>query len=547
MTTRLSAQAAACLLAAISLFMSALTADAAEVQVLRMYGNDVPGWVEGELGEFSTPDPELGATDEYYEALYLTAEAAVRAALQEHMNGTGEENLVLSSTHFDRFDSAHVAYTQTFSDLPVVGAGFRVELALREGVIRRFHGRFYPAKAEYELRGQELLPPEEALSQALREAELEGEPLGDGELVFFGGGDELHLAYRTRVALTTETSPFDIFAGAANGRFLSAEPNWISAYPPQQGPSPPPTNYVQDFRALTAATWDPSTNDYLELCQSTVVFPFPGFMTVSTAPCTADASTARAQNHAYQAYRYFREEHGQHSYDDAYSSLVTIANLPVGLSGYSNAYWDPDKKRMLFGVADNILLKDLTLGFDVAAHELTHGVSQHLANFNKTNEPGALNESMSDIFAAAASAWKDGAITADTWLVGEDVAGPMLPGALRFMSNPTYDGVSVDYYPELYTGTLDAGGVHWNCGISNLAFYLLVEGGSHPLNKTNFTVTGIGMDRAITIFYEALSQMNPSSDFLSARLLTIAAATALYDIPTAGKVAQAWSAVGVTP
>lgn len=543
MITVLSNRTAAWLCTAGALILGTLCVDAAEV--LRIYGNEVPGWVEGELGEFSTPDAELGATDEYYAALYLSAEEAIKVALKVHLTGTGEEALVLSSTHFDRFDSAHVAYTQTFSDLPVVGAGFRVELALREGVIRRIHGRFYPAKPEYELEGQELLSPEEALVRALQEGELEGEALGDSELVFLGGGDELHLAYRTRVALTSEPSPHDIFAGALDGRFLSAEPNWVAAYPPQPGPTPPPTNYVQIFRALTAATWDSNANDYLELCQSTVVFPFPGFMTLSIAPCTPDASTARAQNHAYQAYRYFREEHGQHSYDDAYSPLVTIANLPLGPSGYSNAYWDNIKKRMLFGVADGIVLKDLTLGFDVTAHELTHGVSQHLANFSKTNEPGALNESMSDIFAAAASAWKDGEITANTWLVGEEVAGPMLPGALRFMSNPTYDGVSVDYYPELYTGSADAGGVHWNCGISNLAFYLLVEGGNHPLNKTNVTVTGIGMDKAIAIFYEALSQMNPSSDFLEARLLTISSATSLYDIPTAAKVAQAWSAVGV--
>ena len=534
------------LLTASALVAAALPSPAAEV--LRTFENGVPGWIEGELGEFETPDPDLGATDEYFEALYLYAEDAIRTALSEYMGAAGSETLVPSSTHFDRFDSAHMAFTQEFSGLPVVGAGFRVELALRDGFVRRIHGRFYPDNGEYGLEGLRLLTPEDALTRALAEAELEGEALGASELVFLGGGDELHLAYRTLVALAGAQGRDHVFASARDGKYLGAKPTWLAAYPPPSQPSQNTLSIKQVFRALDAGTFDQQALDYLELCYRNVYFPMPGFLTVSTLPCTTDASTARAQNHAYQAYRYFRDNHSHSSYDGAYSPLVTAANLPLSIFGNTNAYWDREKKRMLFGVADGTHFKDLTLGFDVTTHEMTHGVTQTLANLDGENEPGALNESISDIFAAAADAWKDGAITADTWMVGEDVADTQLVGgALRFMNDPTLDGVSVDYYPELYTGPADKGGVHWNCGISNLAFYLLVEGGSHPQNKTTVTVTGIGMDKAIAIFFEALSQMNISSDFLSARLLTIASANALYDSATAASVAQAWDAVGVVP
>jgi vibriolysin len=87
-------------------------------------------------------------------------------------------------------------------------------------------------------------------------------------------------------------------------------------------------------------------------------------------------------------------------------------------------------------------------------------------------ESGALNEAFSDIMGACVD--KATGATGDAiWKMGEDIYTPGTPGdALRYMYMPTL-GKDYDYYPERYTGSSDSGGVHWNSGIANLAFYPL--------------------------------------------------------------------------
>src|SRR6185503_1012276 len=155
--------------------------------------------------------------------------------------------------------------------------------------------------------------------------------------------------------------------------------------------------------------------------------------------------------------------------------------------------------------------------------------------------------------AAAAEAWKDGAVSSDTWKVGEDVTTPGTAGdALRYMNNPTQDGSSKDYYPERYTGTGDNGGVHLNSGIANLAFKLMVTGGTHPRGKTTTNVTALSatattsINMGAKIWYRALTvYMNSSTNFAAARTATMQAATDLYGAAASTTVGQAWEAVGV--
>ncbi|HYO75062.1 MAG TPA: M4 family metallopeptidase, partial [Thermoanaerobaculia bacterium] len=108
-----------------------------------------------------------------------------------------------------------------------------------------------------------------------------------------------------------------------------------------------------------------------------------------------------------------------------------------------------------------------------------------------------------------------------------------------------------DYYPTRYTGSEDSGGVHMNSGIANLAFKLMVTGGTHPRNKTTVSVpalNGVAMtslDMGAKIWYRALTvYMNSSTNFLGARSATVSAATDLYGAAAADSVNKAWDAVG---
>jgi hypothetical protein len=119
------------------------------------------------------------------------------------------------------------------------------------------------------------------------------------------------------------------------------------------------------------------------------------------------------------------------------------------------------------------------------------------------------------------------------------------------MNNPTADGYSKDYYPERITGTADNGGVHGNSGIANLAYYLMVVGGSHPRAKTSTVVTALSatsstsLDMAQRIWYRALTvYFTSSTNFSAARTATVNAATDLYGATAAATVTKAWDAVG---
>jgi Zn-dependent metalloprotease len=106
---------------------------------------------------------------------------------------------------------------------------------------------------------------------------------------------------------------------------------------------------------------------------------------------------------------------------------------------------------------------------------------------------------MSDVFGAVCEtygrAWQ---ITPDTWKIGEGSTTPSVPGdALRYMDNPTADGISTDWYPERYSGVRDSGGVHFNSGITNLAFKLLVTGaGIRGASRTSRSAASASRRRA---------------------------------------------------
>jgi vibriolysin len=119
------------------------------------------------------------------------------------------------------------------------------------------------------------------------------------------------------------------------------------------------------------------------------------------------------------------------------------------------------------------------------------------------------------------------------------------------MNNPTADGYSKDYYPERITGSADNGGVHGNSGIANLAYYLMVMGGTHPRGKTTVNVTALSstsstsLSMAAKIWYRALTvYMTSTSNFSAARTATVNAATDLYGATAAATVTAAWDAVG---
>jgi Zn-dependent metalloprotease len=251
---------------------------------------------------------------------------------------------------------------------------------------------------------------------------------------------------------------------------------------------------------------------------------------------------------------YFRNVHLRNSING--NGMYARADVHFG-NNYVNAYWDGSK--MVFGDGDGVTATSLAV-LDVAAHEVTHGITQYTANLIYANESGALNESFSDIFGTIIEfyAQSDGRIYypntisgAADWLMGEDCWKSSK--ALRDMRNPssTVTLASGAQQPSRYKGTYwyygggDNGGVHCNSGVQNFFFYLLCEGGSGSNDGVSYSVAGIGMNNARQVAYRALTvYCTSTTDYAGVRDAWIAAAQDLN--PTwVTSVQAAWNAVGV--
>ena len=207
---------------------------------------------------------------------------------------------------------------------------------------------------------------------------------------------------------------------------------------------------------------------------------------------------------------------------------------------------------LVYGDGDGRVFNFLAGGFDVVAHEWTHGVTDFTSGLIYRDESGALNEAFSDIMAASmefyyypAGSDKDQA----DWLIAEDVY-VAAPGYLRSLSNPSAHGHPDHYSLRRFIGTnTDDGGVHFNLTIATHAFYLAVAGGRNRVSGVN--VPGIGLsniERMERVFYRAFTQlMGPNSRFSDARRATLQAATDLYGGGSneRAQVELAWTAVGV--
>lgn len=233
---------------------------------------------------------------------------------------------------------------------------------------------------------------------------------------------------------------------------------------------------------------------------------------------------------------------GRDSYDGNGAVIKSYGHYG---SNYNNAFWDASAQRLVLGDGDGVNFGHFGVQ-DIVAHELGHAVADNEANFTYYGESGAIDESNADITAAAVADY-----TNSDWVfdIGEDCWLPLDPSvALRYMGHPSDDGSSKDHYSERYTGSADNGGVHFNSGIANHFFYLLVEGGQHhdPKLRSGNVINGVGMDTAYQIWYRALSvYMLPSSNFTVAREATAKACGDLYGAGTCDQVAKAWHEVGV--
>lgn len=230
---------------------------------------------------------------------------------------------------------------------------------------------------------------------------------------------------------------------------------------------------------------------------------------------------------------------GRNSLNDAGAPLNATVHYGVD---YDNAFWDGE--RMVFGDGDGEVFRGFAESLTVIGHELAHGLVQNTANLEYQGQPGALNESVADVFGALTEQYTLGQ-TADqaSWLIGSEIFTEAVEGAaLRSMIAPgtAYDDdeLGKDPQPDHMSGfvrtTEDNGGVHLNSGIPNRAFALFAR-----------DLGGKAWERAGTVWYRALTgELSSTATFIDFADATVAAARAIDD-STAAAAQRAWTTVGV--
>jgi Zn-dependent metalloprotease/cytochrome c556 len=472
----------------------------------------VPTFVTGALGQLPAGLPDAAAKG------FLKSQKALL-----HMAGSEDFDAV--STNRDSLGQTHVKFQETLRGLPVVGAEYIVH-SDANGNVFAMNGRFVPDE------NLPRNPSVDAVAATQRAAAqlgaLDARFLGETTLTYVvNEKSNAFLAWTVRVAYTDDAGRPQISRIFAEATIAGDLVRWA------------PENKFAKSRKVYSANNGTS---------------LPGSLLWSEGGTqTSDTTAQAAYNYAGNVYDYYKNVHARDSYDNAGATIISSVHYSTS---YNNAFWNGSQ--MVYGDGDGSQFTPLSKALDVDAHELTHAVTERTANLTYSNEPGALNEATSDILGNSCEAYSKngGTPNSNTWMVGEDIYTPGTSGdALRYMNNPTADGYSKDYYPERITGTSDNGGVHGNSGIANLAYYLMVMGGTHPRSKTSVVVPALSstsstsLDMAQRIWYRALTvYMTSSTNFQGARNATAQAAADLYG-GTAGaaynSVQKAWDCVAV--
>jgi Zn-dependent metalloprotease len=266
-------------------------------------------------------------------------------------------------------------------------------------------------------------------------------------------------------------------------------------------------------------------------------------------PPTGDPAADEAYDGSGATYDLFKDVYDRNSIDGNGLRLDSTVHYQ---QGYDNAFWNG--QQMVYGDGDEDLPEDerlfnrFTIAIDVIGHELTHGVTQYEARLRYWEQPGALNESFSDVFGSLVKQRTLGQTAAEAdWLIGQGLLTENVNGqGMRSLKAPgtAYDDPVLGKDPQpahmrdYKDVDYDNGGVHINSGIPNHAFYVVAR-----------EIGGNAWEKAGRIWYVTLrDKLRTRSDFQDAARLTFQVAGELFG---AGSLEQqavrtGWAEVGLS-
>ncbi len=215
--------------------------------------------------------------------------------------------------------------------------------------------------------------------------------------------------------------------------------------------------------------------------------------------------------------------------------------ISMGLNDV-NAYYDGTQVAVGHNNAGNNIA-----ALDVVGHEFGHGVDDHTPGGIGSN---AVAEFTADVFGAMTEWYTNEPAAYDPpdFTVGEEV-NLTGSGPIRYMYHPSL----ISGTPDCYSSSVPSMETHTAAGPGNHWFYLVAEGtnptNGQPTSPTcnSTTITGIGIQTAGQIFYNAMLAKTTSMSYVKYRTATLNAAKNLTpgNCANFNVVKAAWDAVSV--
>lgn len=513
----------------------------------------------------ATTRPEAGAvrlsTGQRQRLLDQAADAAQDTA--RSLNLGPREKLIPKDVIKDADGTIHTRYERTYAGLPVLGGDLVGHQRPGARTVT------YASKTKLTLSTTTAtVPAATAKKSALSKATAKGTHKAGVHTaprqVVWMMGDRPKLAWETVVTgVQQDGSPSErhVVTDAASGTTLensehveSAQGNSLYSGQVTIGST------LQDDG--TYALIDPAHGNHRTLDSSV---DSNGILFTSNNDVWGDGTAASPQTAAVDAaygaqttWDFYHDRFGRNGIaDDGRGSTSRVHYESVKGVPLANANWQDGCFCMSYG--DGADGQHPVTSLDIAAHEMTHGVTSSTAGLGNSGESPGLNEAISDMMAAAVEFYADSPNDVPDYTMAEldDLHGDGKP--IRYMDLPSKAGISsVGYAPlDYWTPEAKWDEPHMVAGVGDHFFYLLAEGsGQKTINGVDYysptydglPMAGIGLSDAADVVYRALTvYMTSTTDYAGARTATLQAATDLYgsDSGAYEAVANAWAGVNV--
>ncbi|MGB7605060.1 MAG: M4 family metallopeptidase, partial [Lutisporaceae bacterium] len=475
----------------------------------------IPSFINGKLSE---------------EAVNNDSEAIAFLIENKDMFKLNKGEFKLKNVEKDTLGTSHYKINQLSDGIPVYGAEAIVHTDA-EGTVYAINGKIDNTVPEKSWKNMISLNEKKAIEAAAASLGLDSknqvygtEPTAQA-FVYNNEGEWLPIYYVTLQFMEPYAANMKVFVNAATGDVIKTRNEIQTTATTGTGVSVLGDTRTLNIDLVSSVYYlrDLSRNAQILTYNANYGTSLPGTLfsdTDNVFNASIQKAGVDAHSNAAIVYDYYKNTLGRNSFDNAGAAIKSTVHYS---SSYNNAFWNGSQ--MVYGDGDGTLFIPLCAALDVIGHEFTHAVTSYTADLEYQDQPGALNESMSDVFGYL--------IEPNDWLMGEDVYTPNIAGdALRSLSNPElYDQPA--HMDDYYVTTSDYGGVHTNSGIPNKAFYLAATSINNNTYMSN-------------IYYRALTTyLTTTSDFEDGKAAFEQAATDLYGSTVAQKITDAFVAVGI--